>query len=295
MLLAGSVPFPRLPGTKNVLNHCCHSNAACLAVPVVLPCPAASGPNWFAGPEWGLDGDETVEFDGTAGGISPLRGAGGKRRGIQFARSDPRVAVWRTVRRGVGLRGLARGVDGVGFHTDRRAFDQHPARVRPRSTILENNIVQTTGSAGESAAAGVIFTMPALIFLGFSLNTEYWRIFFLALLGGTAGRAVHDSAAAATDRERARESDFSGRHGVRGRAGGRRARRILCGPGVLGTGVGRPVHICDEHAADVAFAAGLSAEMAAGRVVPREHHFGIFGSGLHHRAARFRDAICRAA
>ena len=56
-----------------------------------------------------------------------------------------------------------------------------------RSTILENNIVQTTGSAGESAAAGVIFTMPALIFLGFSLNTEYWRIFFLALLGGWLG------------------------------------------------------------------------------------------------------------
>jgi putative OPT family oligopeptide transporter len=56
-----------------------------------------------------------------------------------------------------------------------------------RSTILENNIVQTTGSAGESAAAGVIFTMPALIFLGFSLNTEYWRVFTLALLGGTLG------------------------------------------------------------------------------------------------------------
>src|SRR6202045_4733193 len=56
-----------------------------------------------------------------------------------------------------------------------------------KSTILENNIVQTTGSAGESVAAGVIFTMPALIFLGFSLNTEYWRIFFLALLGGWLG------------------------------------------------------------------------------------------------------------
>jgi putative OPT family oligopeptide transporter len=56
-----------------------------------------------------------------------------------------------------------------------------------RSTILENNIVQTTGSAGESLAAGVIFTMPALIFLGYSLNTEYWRIFFLALLGGWLG------------------------------------------------------------------------------------------------------------
>ena len=56
-----------------------------------------------------------------------------------------------------------------------------------RSTILENNIVQTTGSAGESVAAGVIFSIPALIFLGFSLNAEYWRIFFLALIGGWLG------------------------------------------------------------------------------------------------------------
>ncbi len=54
-----------------------------------------------------------------------------------------------------------------------------------RATILENNIVQTTGSAGESIAAGVIFTMPALIFLGFSL--EYTRIFLLALIGGWLG------------------------------------------------------------------------------------------------------------
>src|SRR5580658_3103446 len=56
-----------------------------------------------------------------------------------------------------------------------------------RSTILENNIVQTTGSAGESVAAGVIFSIPALIFMGFSLNTEYWRVFFLALIGGWLG------------------------------------------------------------------------------------------------------------
>src|SRR5689334_15005245 len=54
-----------------------------------------------------------------------------------------------------------------------------------RSTILENNIVQTTGSAGESLAAGVIFTLPALIFLGFP--PEYTRIFMLALLGGILG------------------------------------------------------------------------------------------------------------
>jgi putative OPT family oligopeptide transporter len=54
-----------------------------------------------------------------------------------------------------------------------------------KATILENNIVQTTGSAGESIAGGVIFTLPALIFLGFPL--EYWTVFFLALLGGWLG------------------------------------------------------------------------------------------------------------
>src|SRR5262245_41213539 len=45
-------------------------------------------------------------------------------------------------------------------------------RAMGRASILENNIVQTIGSAGESVAGGVIFTLPALIFLGFQL--EYW-------------------------------------------------------------------------------------------------------------------------
>jgi putative OPT family oligopeptide transporter len=54
-----------------------------------------------------------------------------------------------------------------------------------RASILENNIVQTTGSAGESIAGGVIFTLPALIFLGFPL--EYWTVFLLALIGGWLG------------------------------------------------------------------------------------------------------------
>jgi putative OPT family oligopeptide transporter len=58
-------------------------------------------------------------------------------------------------------------------------------RALGRATILENNIVQTTGSAGESVAGGVIFTLPALIFLGFSL--EYTRILLLALIGGWLG------------------------------------------------------------------------------------------------------------
>jgi putative OPT family oligopeptide transporter len=54
-----------------------------------------------------------------------------------------------------------------------------------RASILENNIVQTTGNAGQSIASGVIFTLPALVFLGFDL--EYSRIFFLALIGGWLG------------------------------------------------------------------------------------------------------------
>ncbi|HEV2298993.1 MAG TPA: oligopeptide transporter, OPT family [Candidatus Acidoferrales bacterium] len=54
-----------------------------------------------------------------------------------------------------------------------------------KASILENNIVQTAGSAGETIAGGVIFTLPALIFLGFPL--EYWSVFFLALLGGWLG------------------------------------------------------------------------------------------------------------
>src|SRR5579883_1300624 len=58
-------------------------------------------------------------------------------------------------------------------------------RALGKATILENNIVQTTGNAGQSIAAGVIFTLPALIFLGFDL--EYIRIFMLALLGGWLG------------------------------------------------------------------------------------------------------------
>jgi putative OPT family oligopeptide transporter len=54
-----------------------------------------------------------------------------------------------------------------------------------RSSILENNIVQTVGSAGESIAAGVVYTIPALLFLGYRL--EIWRIFWLSLIGGVLG------------------------------------------------------------------------------------------------------------
>src|SRR5215467_12548864 len=64
------------------------------------------------------------------------------------------------------------------------------------STILENNIVQTIGSAGESIAAGVVFTLPGFLFLAVDPSTRssvgapyfsYWTIFTLGLLGGVIG------------------------------------------------------------------------------------------------------------
>ncbi|MBI5274224.1 MAG: oligopeptide transporter, OPT family [Chlamydiales bacterium] len=54
-----------------------------------------------------------------------------------------------------------------------------------RVTILENNIVQTIATVGEGLAAGVIFTVPALFFLGDSPSNN--RIFILAFLGGILG------------------------------------------------------------------------------------------------------------
>ena len=53
------------------------------------------------------------------------------------------------------------------------------------ATILENNIVQTAGSAGESIAFGVGVTMPAIMILGFDL--EVTRVMLVACLGGLLG------------------------------------------------------------------------------------------------------------
>jgi putative OPT family oligopeptide transporter len=64
-----------------------------------------------------------------------------------------------------------------------RAFS-HWFGVR-RATILENNIVQTTGSAGESIAFGVGVTMPALLLLGFEMSWE--RVMTVSVLGGLLG------------------------------------------------------------------------------------------------------------
>ncbi|HET7380133.1 MAG TPA: oligopeptide transporter, OPT family [Gaiellales bacterium] len=53
------------------------------------------------------------------------------------------------------------------------------------STILENNIVQTTGSAADSVSAGVVFTIPAILLMGYDLNIG--RVAILAIAGGLMG------------------------------------------------------------------------------------------------------------
>ncbi len=57
-----------------------------------------------------------------------------------------------------------------------------------KATILESNIVQTIGSAGESVAAGVVFTVPALLFLSGGVDYfQYFQIFVLSFAGGILG------------------------------------------------------------------------------------------------------------
>ena len=65
------------------------------------------------------------------------------------------------------------------FRLFTRMFNVRPA------TILENNIVQTTGSAGESLAFGIGVTMPAILILGYELQMA--RVMIVAALGGMLG------------------------------------------------------------------------------------------------------------
>jgi len=60
-------------------------------------------------------------------------------------------------------------------------------RLFKRSNILENNIIQTAASSGEALAAGVIFTMPALLLIGYWPDFDYWQTASIATVGGLLG------------------------------------------------------------------------------------------------------------
>jgi len=60
-------------------------------------------------------------------------------------------------------------------------------RLFRNSNILENNIVQTAASSGEALAAGVIFTIPALLLVGYWSDFDYWETVLIATVGGVLG------------------------------------------------------------------------------------------------------------
>ncbi len=55
------------------------------------------------------------------------------------------------------------------------------------ANILENNIVQTAASSGEAVAAGVIFTIPALLLIGYWSAFDYWQTVAISMVGGLLG------------------------------------------------------------------------------------------------------------
>jgi putative OPT family oligopeptide transporter len=61
-------------------------------------------------------------------------------------------------------------------------------RTLGRSTTLENNIVQTAGSSGESIAAGIVFTVPAILLMGYDLSVA--KVGVIALSGGVLYRVA---------------------------------------------------------------------------------------------------------
>lgn len=56
-----------------------------------------------------------------------------------------------------------------------------------RASILEHNLVQTAASAGQAIAGGVVYTIPALIIIGYWTHFDYWTSVWVALLGGLLG------------------------------------------------------------------------------------------------------------
>ena len=92
-----------------------------------------------------------------------------------------------------------------------------------RATILENNIVQTAGSAGESIAFGVGVTMPALMLLGFEMDIG--RVMVVSRPRRPARHPDDDPAAAGVHRQAARQAEIPRRHRLRRSADRRREGR----------------------------------------------------------------------
>ena len=171
-----------------------------------------------------------------------------------------------------------------------------------KTTILENNIIQTAGSAGESIAAGVVFTLPGFLFLstgpdGISVGAGYFNyatLFTLSLVGGILGVLMmiplrrslivkeHDElkypegAACAVGAHRRRE----GRRLRQDRLPGRRHRG----------GLRHPPEGLPRHRRDPGLGHLPHQQVAAQRHRERRDHPGVHGRRLHHRPEDRRRA-----
>jgi len=167
---------------------------------------------------------EALEFDGAADEFRPYVEATTPAAESLCAPSSWR-AVRHTVRRSDGVRRAARWPDRCRVHPHRGTFHQHPARLC-RTSILENNLVQTIVRRANRWRRGVIFTLPPLIFLGIPL--EYSRIFLLALIGRLSGRIVYDSSAPPSSSSGNTQPALPGGHRPAPTCWWRRAGRIIC-------------------------------------------------------------------
>jgi len=114
------------------------------------------------------------------------------------------------------------------------------------ANVLENNIVQTAASAGEAVAAGVIFTLPALVMLGYWSDFAYLQTVMIAGVGGLLGvimtvplrRALIDNSTLAFPEGRATAAVLSAGYGGAAASG--------LGTLLAGAGVGAVAKLCDS-------------------------------------------------
>jgi hypothetical protein len=151
-----------------------------------------------------------------------------------------------------------------------------------RTTILENNIVQTTGSAGESIAFGVGVTMPALMLLGFQM--EISRVMVVSVLGGVLGILMMIPL---------RRAFIVKRHGERRRANRRGARRSQRQDRVHRLRDRLPVRVPAAGSAAVEGGSRPRPVVVQGSRAVDGSQPDAAGRRLHHRHARVLDHVGR--
>ena len=169
-----------------------------------------------------------------------------------------------------------------------------------KSTILENNIVQTIGSAGESVAAGVVFTLPALLFLADGKEYfHYLTVFVLAVIGGTLGVLFMIPAPPRAHRQGARQAQVPGRRGLRRRPHCGREGRRSREDGVLGSLRGRDLQVSLRNPRALARNGDVVPHRQerpdSGRDALLRRDTRVPGAGLHHRPAGSPASSPRAA